>query len=144
MSDRVIKFRAKQSEGRGWFYGAYIPPEYASYNVGTIYNGYMRVEIDEDTLGQCSGCKDVEGHDIYEDDIIELVDKSDVKCALIVRFGENPGSQWGGKDSYGFFVTFTNVKVNETRRQDFLYWQKKGVRVIGNVFDNPELLEDKR
>ena len=140
MSDRVIKFRAKQSEGRGWFFGAYIPPEYASYNVGTIYNGYMRVEIDQDTLGQFTGYKDAEGQDIYEGDILEVNSRFVGEIIMVVGFGEISGTY--AKEKYlGFYVDMRQKNApRHVLRKSLLGIFEESVKVAGNIFDNPELL----
>ena len=125
MSDRVIKFRAKQTNDRGWFFGAYIPPEYASYNVGTIYNGYMRVEIDEDTLGQYTGLCDSEEHEIYEGDII----------SFMYRSKKHVGSVYY---SDGCFRVKSKTNMRDNKLFTVMLFNE--IHVLGNVTDNPELL----
>ncbi|WP_172679445.1 YopX family protein [Dorea longicatena] len=65
----------------------------------------------------------------------------------IVRYGEVCGevkfglheSNWQiGKYNQGFFVTFPKEYL---LRNELGYWRNKIV-VVGNVFDNPELLEE--
>ena len=140
MSDRVIKFRAKRSCGKGWLFGAYIPPEYASYNEGSIYNGYMRVEVDQDTLGQYTGCKDMECQDIYEGDILESRASSD----------KRDWKKWVVQFSDGAFTTVViknrkrKISPNEITVVCDDEIKFYGFFVIGNIHDNSDLLEEKK
>ena len=36
-----------------------------------------------------------------------------------------------------------HIPERDMWRRDFMYWVNDGVKVIGNVFDNPELLKER-
>lgn len=134
---REIKFRGKNYRNGEWIYGSYIPPDYSyAWLEPSIVNLNNRLAIDPETLGQYTGFKDLYGTEIYDGDILKLPDEPDVG-SIVVRFGENEGTLWG-RQNYGFYVTFVIKKFNEINRQDFLFWYRKGVTVIGNIYDNPE------
>lgn len=83
--------------------------------------------IDPETLCQFTWLYDKNGKRIWENDIIQYG-----TVAAVVRFGEY------GNGNLGFYVDFPE----ETNyRKDFSYWSKKVV-VVGNAFDNPELLQE--
>lgn len=101
-----------------WIYG-YLSDE--NYINSIDLNGEFLV--DKDTVGQYIGVDDKNGKGIYEDDIV-LIDGEDEYFVV----------EWDG-DTARF------VMNSETLTVDFdNYWGYQ-VEVIGNVFDNPELLE---
>lgn len=138
---RLIKFRGKDSFSGQWRYGAYIPTEFTEWREPSIFDGHHRTEVDGETLGQYTGYKDADGKEIYEGDILILYDSTGVRSSLIVCYGEYEGFQYGG-ENFGFYISFTRKKLNEINRQDFLHWLRQGVKVIGNIYDNPKMLEE--
>ena len=138
---RLIKFRGKDSFSGQWRYGAYIPTEFTEWREPSIFDGHHRTEVDGETLGQYTGYKDADGKEIYEGDILILYDSTGVRSSLIVCYGEYEGFQYGG-ENFGFYISFTRKKLNGINRQDFLHWLRQGVKVIGNIHDNPEMLEE--
>lgn len=74
--NRIVKFRGKVHKEfnsnffkQKFVYGnAIICPDLIT---STIINSEFEAEVDTETIGQFTGIKDVEGQEIYEDDIIE-------------------------------------------------------------------------
>lgn len=100
---------------------------------------YGLYEVDPDTVGQYTGLTDKNGKRVFTDCIV--TDGFD-SIIGIVRFGEysNPVA-----DGYhiGFYIEWGG-KYHDILRKDLGYWAKKSnFEVIGNIYDNPELLEDK-
>lgn len=78
-----------------------------------------------DILMQYTGLKDKNGNEIYEGDI--------VKCDYftgIVEYRENAGLYLIGNEKEGKAITFFDIQMS-----------KAIVEVIGNIYENPELLE---
>lgn len=78
-----------------------------------------------DILMQYTGLKDKNGNEIYEGDI--------VKCDYftgIVDYRENAGLYLIGNEKEGKAITFFDIQMS-----------KAIVEVIGNIYENPELLE---
>lgn len=133
--NREILFRAKKVDGGEWAEG-YIVKKHGLYFLYDIknsdtcrQNNYL---VEEDTICQYTGLTDKNGKKIFEGDI--------------VRFGKNYGevkfglheSNWQiYKYNQGFFVKFPK----EYFRNELGYWRNKVV-VVGNVYDNPKLLEE--
>ena len=144
---REIKFRGKDCSGK-WRCGAYIPTEFTQWQEPSIFDGHHRAEVDGETLGQFTGQKDVNGIEIYEGDILETV--GDVlpvpyKKKMLVWWGPYCSKCYNDRESdLGFFMRHIPLHdFGDIWRRDFMYWVTFGVRVIGNMFDNPELLEVK-
>ena len=90
----------------------------------------IQVEVDSDTICWCTGLKDKNGKLIWENDIIECKDgKHNFQTQI----------EW---DAYcaGFIFqdTETSAVGLDAITENGLYSESK---VVGNIFDNPELLE---
>ena len=133
MEDRYL-CKAKRTDNGEWVIGGlvrygfterekyYIVPSYAS----DLY----ALEIDPSTICWCTGLKDKNGKLIWENDIIECKDgKHNFQTQI----------EW---DAYcaGFIFqdTETSAVGLDAITENGLYSESK---VVGNTFDNPELLE---
>lgn len=95
-------------------------------------------EVIPETVGRFTGKTDIKNKKIFEGDIINA--SNDVMCHIgIVRYGEYK-FPWGDEHNLhiGFYVDFLN---NNTLRNDLGYWLKY-IEVIGNIYDNIELIGD--
>lgn len=101
------------------------------YNIAYDFGGIM----------QYTGLKDIKGTEVYEGDIIPFHLDSNVKG--VVRFGEY--TDWNCKrptQHIGFYVDFIG-EHKRINRKDLGYWVEVSY-VIGNIYENPELLEGER
>ena len=100
-----------------------------------IYDKSLEGEflVDEDTICQYTGLTDKNGKKIFEGDIVRYGEV----CGE-VKFGLHESNWQIGKYNQGFFVTFPKEYL---LRNELGYWRNKIV-VVGNVFDDPELLEE--
>lgn len=103
-------------------------------------NGIARGISGEYHINQCTGKKDCIGKLIYDNDIISIIGKNGMKFTYIVRYS-NTEYKWiliyNYSDSLGekardFYKQYVHPK----------YLYKEGYRVIGNIYENPELLEE--
>ena len=123
---REYKFRGRDEHGV-WHYGDLL-----SWPIIRSFNGwnYEYQEVEEDTVGQYTGLKDADGREIYEGDIVKatLKDKSFVK-----RF--HMDGTVTGKISFdgAWWLGEWDALWRLPRYYD--------LTVIGNIYDNPELLK---
>lgn len=121
MNDRYL-YRAKRNDNGEW----------AIWN---MINGIPHdTIIYEETICQCTGMHDKNGTVAYEKDIL----KTPVGYAKIVW--SNTTESGEHHIDVGFKVVFIESFANDQYRHDLGYWIGKS-KVIGNIFDNPELLE---
>lgn len=123
-------FKAKRVDNGEWVTGSYVyafTPE-RGHVVGIMGDNHFIVEkngnivsINEDTICQCTGLKDKNGKLIWENDIIK-----DNVIYGVVRWDEVNAR----------YI----VDDREDGYQDYSEWWHE-CEVIGNIFDNPELLE---
>ena len=138
---REILFKAKRVDDGEWVEGNLITNErdeskaYIGY-IFDIRNGVIKdfdiVEVIPRTLCQYTGLLDKSGKRIWENDIIKTR-----------KFGVDNGK---GQDFAGFDVFSVRHDAGEFAL--FNHWRRfnlrndKNYEVIGNIFDNPELLNE--
>lgn len=158
MEDRYL-FKAKRVDDGEWIVGYiaryghtrkekyYIIPSYAS----DLY----AIEVDTSTICRCTGLKDNNGKLIWENDIVDfLVHKGIVKYeygSFGIAYREC--IDWEEIESNICHVTGCDNALYACENDNFIslweiYWNFNDeddsvntVEVIGNVFDNKELLE---
>lgn len=142
MKDRYL-FKAKQKNWRKlpkeqwWITGYYIlgfneyeEPIHMFFEPTSMFYSHGETdgwkEIDIETLCQCTGLKDKNGNPIWENDIIRCKNET----AIVI---------W---DKSGWRI---NKWIKDLIwRKDLHYWANEyecGIEVIGNMFDNKDLLE---
>lgn len=128
---------------------AYTPEE----DNGNIYYEEA-VIVDPKTVGMCSGQTDADGKLIYEGDIVEYNTFDDFDCYSVVRFGEydqdGSAGEYNPRRCLGFYVEVDNFTCPDwcDGAEYFNYYLKqqnllevcRKCRVIGNIYDNPDLL----
>lgn len=125
---RDIEFRGKQTDNGEWVYG--VPTKDGRGEMVMVENifeceeyncrGANCLYVDENTVGQYTGLKDKNGTKIFEGDIVLL--KGDEE-PYQVAFDESCFQVYGNSICY--------VMDN---------FYDHDIEVIGNIYDNPELL----
>lgn len=146
---REIKFRGKCLHSDTWVYGNLVcfdtdeAPEIQSfdpYQDGSYE--WRAVNVDDETVGQYIGRKDCDGTPIYEGDIftvngkypklVKYIDEWHSFCVANLDTITDPWTaRWSDVCKY---------------QQPAPYWWRdfqREIKVIGNMYDNPELVKVK-
>lgn len=135
---REILFRGKRKAGDYWIHGDLR--QWSEKRKGILdYSFGGTSEVYPETVGQFTGLTDKNGKKVFEGDILKFTDtNAKYEWIGMVEFG-NPNGEY----NWGFqLVYISGVKPNT----DILCWfdmEETGAfaEVIGNIQDNPELLE---
>lgn len=125
---REILFRGKRLDSNEWIEGLIF---YISKTSAQIINfDYDKIWTDLKTIGQYTGLTDKNGIKIFEGDIVEFLYDDLMIC---------------GKVFYSESETAFVVYYELSNQRLFIHSKTLGhcdsVKVIGNIYDNPELLE---
>lgn len=133
---REIWFKGKRKYSDKWVEGYYIMHSnsvvhpYSHTNgkhcIKTIPHGF-EFEVDPETVCQYTEATAIGGKKIFEHDIVE-----EDGIIGVVKFGK-----YGNGFHLGFYIDWITCPHY---RNELHFWEGK-IKVIGNIFDNPELLE---
>jgi len=114
---REYEFRGKDIK-TGWYHGL-LCAIFTKFNSASINqeNGFFAVSLD--TIGQYTGVQDSCGLKIFEGDIVRSTSDFGIGVVKFIQ-----GS---------FYVEFSKSNLEYLCQED--------LEVIGNIYDNPELLE---
>lgn len=137
MNDRYL-YRAKRKDNCEWVFGglSYCDKTGAYFitNMGKDHISYIgfHQEVDSNTICQCTGLKDKNGKLIWENDICRRVLLLTKRIKTNFKIAYVPYKCCiSAIDLDGSNITFLSDYINNQYE----------VEVIGNIFDNPELLE---
>lgn len=140
---REILFRGKRCDNGEWVYGACCPD--AKYKDVICFIRYydkktmQMTEIDIETRGQFTGLCDKNGTKIFEGDIVRWENVDDYGE---VHKSHNHEILFDDKYFYSFVASRDYGRDVFTKIQfSFNDIRKNNIEVIGNIYDNPELLE---
>lgn len=125
---REIKFRGYDKFDKRWVYGYGL---HQSIFIDGSSNAYVTADIrevfivDKESAGQYTGIKDYKGKEIYEGDIVETT-RALNHIVGVVTMIKGCWYIQDGKDSYYRLIPRFGTAEN---------------KVIGNIYENKELLE---
>ena len=121
---REILFRGKRMDNGAWETGSLVIVRMdchdAQYYIADKMTGY-HTPVDPSTVCQYTGLKDKNGNRIFEGDIVK-------------RIGDKCVVKWTEEDAK-FIIIGSMTKL------DFSLFFSEHLEVIGNIHDNPDLLE---
>lgn len=142
MNDRFL-FRAKRVDNGEWTYGYLYCIWERKYILWGMTNDVPDMtEVDPSTICQCTGLKDRNGKLIWENDIVRFQFDND-DCP----FPNKDTKKRVGKVFFSDFRASWSIAMgrngSKALNNDLFKYVQNGnrVEVIGNIFDNPELLE---
>lgn len=122
-----IKFRAKTLSTNDWVFGdLHLLTKFPHIHDIEVSKSLIHTE----TIGQFTGLTDKNGKDIYQHDIIQLQGKEN-KYNCLVDWNINLGA---------WCISIENKCVGVKPLGEWL--REDRFIVIGNIYDNPELLEE--
>ena len=129
---REILFRGKRTDNGEWFEGYLYITHNGEHEI-SVYNEEVNIErwtheVDPSTVCQYTGLKDKNGKRIFEGDIAKVLQGKDKDIAYV------------GFENGAFMLYPKTGNIYERTLWEYWYndWD---VEVIGNITDNPELLE---
>lgn len=142
---REIKFRGKRIDNGEWVYGSLVnnlffnaetkvpccdilsPDEYEDYDSFDDMED-IAVSVNPETVGQYTGLKDKNGKKIYE---------GDIGHTLIGRYSEPKKTFLAVVNCDRCFWEFSEIGRDKPHE----IWPNDQFEIVGNRWDNPELLE---
>lgn len=150
MEDRYL-FKAKRLDNGEWEIGSLIALPTGEYEISNKCNNppdcdpmwdkvVITRKVEPSTICQCTGLKDKNGKLIWENDVIKYHFGNEYAQ---IRYGAYQSCFDSQKAEHiGFYVDWPESR---NYRKDLGYWiNMVNAEVIGNIFDNKELLESER
>ena len=139
---REILFRGKRICNGEWVYGNLILTErltetecYISSQTGIDNGKSYKFYVDPLTVGQFTGLTDKNGKKVFEGDIVDITQYDNIyhevhRCCKSKVFFSN-------------FAFRTNAapEYEDEEPLSYWFWHDCDFEIVGNIHDNPELLE---
>jgi uncharacterized phage protein (TIGR01671 family) len=132
MEDRYL-FKSKRLDNGKWVQGYLYGIWEKRYILWGMTNDVPNmIEIDPSTICQCTGLKDKNDNLIWENDIVR-----DKEGNCYKAFWQNNYYQFS-------WICVKSDIFQIGTKWDLYIWRSYEIEVIGNAFDNPELLESEK
>ena len=135
MKDRCL-FKAKICNGE-WVAG-FLHCKENKWYISNKAGAPFAFEVRPDTICQCTGLKDKNGKLIWENDVIKYHFGN---AYAQIRYGAYQSCFDSQETEHiGFYVDWSESR---NYRKDLGYWiNMVNAEVVGNIFDNPELIKE--
>jgi uncharacterized phage protein (TIGR01671 family) len=155
---REIKFRGKTRKNE-WVYGKLLESNFSSfivYMVNTFNGKFSSLKYEEvfpETVGQYTVEKDKNGKETFAGDVISCNHMGFCRFNAQIKLGEytqdGSGGEYQGTQCIGFYAEVIDkdqvdefgIKIVTDYLETTSLLEFDDFEIIGNVFDNPELLE---
>ena len=137
---REILFRGKRIDNGQWVYGKLCDNTYGASKPIIItdseYNDGNDIDFEwefvcPETVGQYTGLTDKNGKKVFEGDILKVLDCFDNEVIYLIDYKDS--TFCANQKGVNFSTHLSNFNSGEYR-----------IEIIGNIFDNPELLEENK
>lgn len=125
---REILFRGKRVDNDAWVEGLLIII-WGQYHIIQTNDENTAYPIILKTIGQYTGLTDKNGTKIFEGDILDFSDRSDGDGYGVVVYDTNETE---------FGIVYDSIYEGLGR-----HYHSKDIEVVGNIYDNHELLEER-
>lgn len=139
MEDKYL-FKAKRLDNGEWVQGYLVYDNRDNlyriimeiqYSTGTCITTDNAPRVDSSTICQCTGLKDKNGKLIWENDVVkQFADCNELGNSLYFFYQIRWNNEYSAFEGYEIYTEET-----------VLFPDLEDIEVIGNIFDNPELLE---
>lgn len=137
--NRTIKFRGKRLDNGEWVYGYYAAVagthKIVSYKLDSP-SGATYYEVAPETVGQFTGLLDRNGKEVYEGDVVFWI-ATDTRG----RGRGEQGAIFWDKHTMSWAIERDKPCVDGRPCIISRPFDKKHLEVVGNIHDNPELME---
>lgn len=138
MMSRELKFRAWHKENEEYINGHDVLLRCDGSAISRYALGALDTDMPVNAIiEQYTGLKDKNGKEIYEGDIVRTTDRVTVKDLIfpigVVEF----------KQQAFWICNVPSGRPDFTHNETLLKYWETDLEVIGNIHENPELLEDK-
>ena len=126
---REILFRGKDLKTGKWLYGSFVNTPNHTY-ISTNGEAFP-AKVEPKTVGQYTGLTDKNGTKIFEGDVVRISED------------DYDGLHYSGNEVYysdGAFCVEYETPEYDVTSIGFLVREGVEVEVIGNIYDNPELI----
>ena len=149
MNDRYL-FRAKRIDNGEFVIGSLVlsgdaDEEYKAIIIPSVnsnmftresYNEDLGFEnwykVDQSTICQCTGLKDKNGNLIWENDVVkQFADCNELGNSLYFFYQIRWNNEYSAFEGYEIYT-----------KETVLFPDLEDIEVIGNIFDNPELINE--
>lgn len=138
---REVLFRGKRIDDGEWFEGYYLhhtlaPPDGEAHYIATQCGyGFMMHGVDPSTVGQFTGLYDKNGRRVFEGDILAFIPENGERLYSVVKYGVFNCTCCHGV--YGWYLDGECGDIRDLDTSDGAVL----LEVVGDIYDNPELLE---
>lgn len=158
---REIKYRGLRVDGKGWAFGFYYEQNGKSYICSEDHSdnadSYYNHEVIPETAGQFTGLHDKNGKEIYDGDVLKTTHKKSsgpiMYQTLAHIYNVVEWDEFTSNDvvlfQNGCFGVLESTSLDGDVSGPFLplyengMWANHVSAVIGNIHDNPELLQER-
>lgn len=135
MDVREILFRGKMEDGGEWIYGDLVASKFICIHDETVDDesriGF--IDVVNETVGQYTGVTDKNGAKIFEGDIVSI--NGSTELAIVHYLNLDNKSEF---ETLGWYCTIPKYQYYVHRLEN----NSSKYEVVGNIHDNPELLEE--